>query len=67
MSCLSSRALTSWQLPGCSLAIELLLSHCGDRIGDVRILLVVGSSLLLQLSPNIRKYRDGKQASTGTG
>ena len=46
-------------------ALDLLLTHCGDvsiaEVGDT-----VGRdilNLLLQLSPNVRKYRDGKGAS----
>jgi integrase len=46
-------------------ALDLLLSHCGDvRIAEVGDTL--GRDILrlvLQLSPNIRKYRDGKDAS----
>ena len=46
-------------------ALELLLSHCGNvRIADVGDTL--GRDILrlvLQLSPNIRKYRGGKGAS----
>jgi len=46
-------------------ALELLLTHCGDvRIAEVGDTL--GRDilhLLLQLSPNVRKYRDGKGAS----
>ena len=46
-------------------ALDLLLSHCGDvRIAEVSDTL--GRDILrlvLQLSPNIRKYRDGKDAS----
>ena len=46
-------------------ALYLLLSHCGDvRIAEVGDTL--GRDILrlvLQLSPNIRKYRDGKDAS----
>ena len=60
-----SERLRSGSFKAVRFAIELLLSHCGGaRIGEVQDTL--GRDVLrlvLQLSPNVRKYRDGKQAS----